>query len=395
MQQQLSGGGTQDPTIQTPNDFANVLLGRLGAPDSPDNVADIDAWEKMEGGNWSNPDAYNPLDTTQSEPGSESTNGNGVQKYTSWNEGISATVATLENGDYGSIVSDLQQGNVPISQFSELNELATWGTQVGGWPSASDLSGGYTPSVESSLYYAGSEGVGVSGSAGGSSSGSSTGSSSSASTAPAGSGGIGNVLDSLNSFLNPAAQPTITSIVTGNIEQTLLEIVGRGIFTIGGLVLIYLGIKQFTGSGGSGIIQIAQTQQRESRLRSGQSQDAAIAQLREDQSQRREALEQARESRLAAAQEDNFILGASKASAAHKAATAKQTEAQAKAQDAQTRADKAARAAKPRRETKAQKENRRIRAHEAVTKRVNAVNKVKPKREAKSVVEDAAKGLME
>jgi hypothetical protein len=96
--------------INTPYDFAVALLSALGDPLTPQNVGAIVSWEKAEGGNWNSPAKYNPLNTTRRMPGSRSVNAVGVQAYTSWQQGLSATVQTLQTGAYSNIISALKSG---------------------------------------------------------------------------------------------------------------------------------------------------------------------------------------------------------------------------------------------------------------------------------------------
>lgn len=98
-------------TINTPADFAAALLPALGAPVTAANVSSIVAWEQIEGGNWHNSAAFNPLNTTQPEPGYSQTGTQGnIGVYLDWAQGIKATVDTLTNGLYNDILAALQAG---------------------------------------------------------------------------------------------------------------------------------------------------------------------------------------------------------------------------------------------------------------------------------------------
>ena len=108
--------------INSPTGFADALLQALGAPTSAANVASIVHWEALEGGNWHNSAKFNPLNTTMHESGSTSMNGVGVQSYTSWAEGVKATVDTLKLAPYTSIVSALKAG----SGLNGVSGLGTW-----------------------------------------------------------------------------------------------------------------------------------------------------------------------------------------------------------------------------------------------------------------------------
>lgn len=112
----------------TPTSWAAALLAKLGMPVSSSNITAITAWETAEGGNWHNPDKYNPLNTTQAEPGSIATNSAGVRSYTSWDQGLSATVATLTNGSYGAILAALARGTSASDVVSAITS-SPWGTK--------------------------------------------------------------------------------------------------------------------------------------------------------------------------------------------------------------------------------------------------------------------------
>lgn len=111
----------------SPSGWAQALLGDLGMPRSAQNVTAITAWEMAEGGNWFNSARYNPLDTTMPEPGSTAMNSAGVQAYTSWGQGLAATVATLTNGQYGGILAALRAGTSALAVSAAVSE-SPWGT---------------------------------------------------------------------------------------------------------------------------------------------------------------------------------------------------------------------------------------------------------------------------
>ncbi len=80
-----------------------------------------------EGGHWHNDAKYNPLNTTQSEPGAGNTGTQGnIKVYRNWNQGVDATVATLKNGRYGGIISALKSGNP--SSVAHAIGASPWGT---------------------------------------------------------------------------------------------------------------------------------------------------------------------------------------------------------------------------------------------------------------------------
>lgn len=94
----------------TPPSFATALLTAIGAPITKANVKSLVDWQAMEGGNWENTAHYNPLNTTLNEPGATSMNSVGVKSYTSWKQGLAATVATLDSHDYADIIAALKSG---------------------------------------------------------------------------------------------------------------------------------------------------------------------------------------------------------------------------------------------------------------------------------------------
>ena len=107
--------------------WAQALVKSVGAPVTADNVAAIVAWEMAEGGHWYNTAYYNPLNTTQSMPGATVFNSVGVKAYTSWAQGLRATVITLNNGLYGGILAALHSGN-DANAVAGAVAASPWGT---------------------------------------------------------------------------------------------------------------------------------------------------------------------------------------------------------------------------------------------------------------------------
>ena len=110
----------------TPQTFAQAILTRLGYPVTRLNVSDIMSWENAEGGNWGNDAKFNPLNTTQGMAGSKSINSVGVQAYTSWQQGLNATLKTLQNGHYSTILEALAGGG--SQDFGTIVANSPWGT---------------------------------------------------------------------------------------------------------------------------------------------------------------------------------------------------------------------------------------------------------------------------
>lgn len=103
------------------------LLQQMGAPATKANLRFLDAWQRAEGGNA----AYNPLNTTQQAPGASAYNSVGVRNYGSPEQGLQATVETLNNGRYGAIVNLLRSGRATAGQLGQAVEASPWGTGGG------------------------------------------------------------------------------------------------------------------------------------------------------------------------------------------------------------------------------------------------------------------------
>lgn len=132
---------TSDDGGVTPYSWAESVLSAGGWPDTSENAQSLIAWALNEGGGGT----YNPLNSTLQMRGSSAFNSVGVQDYTSWGQGISATVDTLNNGYYPEIVSDLNSGG-GIGSGAAAN-LLTWSgsgysTISANWDDAAGYMGG-------------------------------------------------------------------------------------------------------------------------------------------------------------------------------------------------------------------------------------------------------------
>jgi peptidoglycan hydrolase CwlO-like protein len=107
--------------------WAQAFLKSLGVPLTADNVVAVVAWEMAEGGHWYNTAYYNPLNTTQSMPGATVFNSVGVKAYTSWAQGLRASVITIRNGYYGGILDALRRGN-DAQAVADAVAASPWGT---------------------------------------------------------------------------------------------------------------------------------------------------------------------------------------------------------------------------------------------------------------------------
>lgn len=110
-------GFRKDGGKVTPKDFAMDLAQGLGVKDPSKEAIDaLVTWMRFEGGHWKNSADFNPLNTTLTRPGSKSMNPIGVKAYTSWDQGLQATIDTLtgnkakERG-YTAIIDALKGGD--------------------------------------------------------------------------------------------------------------------------------------------------------------------------------------------------------------------------------------------------------------------------------------------
>lgn len=105
----------------------DAILKGLGGPSSAANESSLANWFKREEPTFPPPCQYNPMATTENEPGATTFNSAGVKNYLSWNQGIDATVKTLDNGRYPAIVAALQKGiGLSGGTGAVASELLTW-----------------------------------------------------------------------------------------------------------------------------------------------------------------------------------------------------------------------------------------------------------------------------
>ncbi len=114
--------------------WAKDVLKQVGVPVTAENLDAMTTWMKFEGGGGGkatgigkNSANYNPLNTTQGAPGATAMNSVGVKSYLSREQGIEATVQTLENGMYGGILDALKQGNDAGAVLAAVSK-SPWGT---------------------------------------------------------------------------------------------------------------------------------------------------------------------------------------------------------------------------------------------------------------------------
>lgn len=235
----ISSGSTSSgsiPAITSPIEWAVAQLRYMGLPVTVSNVAFLTGWQRIEGGNWSNTASYNPLNTTLRAPGSKAIPNNlaGVQSYTSWNQGIQATAATLQS--YPAIMAGLSAGDGATADLSGSfsGDLSRW--SGGGYsvvPPAS-VSGPQVAQLDASFGQI-AKGI-IGGLIAGGASGLSLGN-----QAAGGASGVVNGLDEVGSFFS--------SLGKGITWIRILEVVG-GLVLLG--VGVYLYAKVAFGLGGGG-----------------------------------------------------------------------------------------------------------------------------------------------
>ena len=112
------------PASQYAPHWASAFLHKAHLPGTACDRAAVVAWIGAEG---SNPAWFNPLDSTQSEPGSHAINPVGVQAYTSRRQGIEANAVTIRNGYYPGVLAALEAGQ-DAQAVADAVAQSPWGT---------------------------------------------------------------------------------------------------------------------------------------------------------------------------------------------------------------------------------------------------------------------------
>ena len=104
-------GGGSDSGLSTPAGWAHSLLKAEGFPRTTCNMNAVMTWERYEGGGFGNQAAFNPLNVNPG-PGAgwPGYNAIGAWAFPDALTGLKYTIATLNNGNYGGIISALQAG---------------------------------------------------------------------------------------------------------------------------------------------------------------------------------------------------------------------------------------------------------------------------------------------
>jgi hypothetical protein len=132
------------------NEWAKALITKLGGSPTEANTSAVISWMAQEGGHWNNSAGYNPLNTTRNMPGAKLMDGgpgreHGVKHYTSWQQGLEATILTLtekakERG-YDKIVNSIIHGK-DQNRIMDAVYASKWGTGKGGGTGGGGSSGG-------------------------------------------------------------------------------------------------------------------------------------------------------------------------------------------------------------------------------------------------------------
>jgi len=199
--------------------WARDILATLGDPQTASNETFVESWiAKESGSSYAGTNGsirYNPLNTTQPEPGSVGAGSQGnIASYPTVAEGLAGTAAALDNGYYGSIDAALEAGTAAQANASGAlaGNLSTWGT--GPVPTDSTPAGSTSTST------------------GPASTSSSTGSPQTTSI-------VGDITDPLGSIISGVASGSVGKIVPG-VESFLLSLV----FVGAALGLILLGVTR-------------------------------------------------------------------------------------------------------------------------------------------------------
>lgn len=115
-------GGTARSGVDV-DQFARDVLARVGAPVTGENMRLMRAWVSSEG----TAARFNPLATTKTAAGATAFNSVGVKNYTSYDQGVTATVQTLLNGRYPAVLSGLREGGDAL-KVADAIAASPWGT---------------------------------------------------------------------------------------------------------------------------------------------------------------------------------------------------------------------------------------------------------------------------
>lgn len=127
----LNGVKITEPSLSDKEFYEKVLKG-IGAPVTPQNMLFFYSWRQAEGAKAT----FNPFNTTKKMEKQSFWNClkkkdgkcvGGVKNYSSKEDGITATIETLNNGRYECIVDGLKN-NIGAKKIAQCSSLKTWGT---------------------------------------------------------------------------------------------------------------------------------------------------------------------------------------------------------------------------------------------------------------------------
>lgn len=128
-----SGSTPADPGDNPIQQFAGAVMTKIEAPVTAANLGAFSAWAAGEG----SCAHFNPLDTTQPEPGATAFNtlddGGHVWNYPSMATGVQATVTALTNGLYQPVI-DAFMASAGVATVAAAVEHSPWGTTSFGSP---------------------------------------------------------------------------------------------------------------------------------------------------------------------------------------------------------------------------------------------------------------------
>lgn len=124
----------------TVTEFGKAVLDGLFPGDVPSTTNQLrlfQAWAGAEGGGG----AYNPLNSTEPAPGATNFNSVGVKNYPDFKSGVAATIRTIKNGRYPTLLAALRAGDAQAF-IAAKGELGTWsGSKDGGVSYANNIAG--------------------------------------------------------------------------------------------------------------------------------------------------------------------------------------------------------------------------------------------------------------
>lgn len=129
--QPIKSGASSTPFpqgVDIKSRWSRDLLTRLGLPVTAENIRFLNAWQDAEGTRA----RFNPLATSRKAAGATQFNSHGVKNYTSYEQGLQATVETLRINGYGypAILASLKLGN-DAEATARAVASSEWGTGQG------------------------------------------------------------------------------------------------------------------------------------------------------------------------------------------------------------------------------------------------------------------------